>query len=66
MAPFLSYRENTRAKMLARRFFKEIFTNYSLPQSIISDRGSVFAAKFTGVPYKAFDVKQNLLTAFYS
>ena len=64
MALFLLYKKNTGAETLAR-FFKKIFTNYSLLKSIISDRGSVFAAKFTGALYKALDIKQNLLKAFY-
>ena len=65
MACFLPYREETGADMLARQFLKDIFANHRLPQSIVSNRGSIFAAKFTKVLYKALDIKRNLSTAFY-
>ena len=65
MAYFLPYREDTRVNILARGFLKDIFANYGLPQLIVLDRGSVFAAKFTKALYKALDVKRNLLTAFH-
>ena len=65
MACFLPYKEGTGADVLARQFFRDIFANHGLPQSIISDRGSVFAAKFTKALYKALDIKKSLFTAFH-
>ena len=65
MACFLPYRENTGADILARRFFKDIFANHGLPQSIMSDRGNVLAANFTRAFYRALDVKRNLFMAFH-
>ena len=65
MACFLPYKEDTRADVLARQFLKDIFANHRLPQSIVLDKGSIFAAKFTKALYKALDVKKNLSTAFY-
>ena len=66
MACFLPYKEEIRADVLARQFLKDIFANHGLPQSIVSDRGIIFAAKFTKALYKALDIKRNLSTAFYS
>ena len=65
MACFLPYKEDTEPDILAQRFFKDIFANHGLPRSIVLDRGSVFAAKFTRALYKALDIKRNLLTAFH-
>ena len=65
IACFLPYREDTGANILARRFLKDIFANHGLPQSIVSDKGSVFVAKFTKALYQALDVKKNLFTAFH-
>ena len=65
MTCFLLNREVTGIDVLARQFLKDIFANYSLPQSIVLDKGSVFAAKFTKALYKALDVKKNLSTAFH-
>ena len=65
MACFLPYREDTRANILAKRFLKDIFANHGLPQSILSDKGSVFAAKFMKALYQALDVKRNLFTVFH-
>ena len=66
MACFLPYREDTGADGLARQFLKNIFANHRLPHSIMLDRGSVIAAKFTKALYKALDVKRNLSIAFHS
>ena len=65
IACFLPYREGIRADVLARQFFRDIFANHGLSQSIISDKGSVFAANVTKALYKALDVKRNLSTAFH-
>ena len=65
MACFLPYKEGTGADVLARQFPRNIFANHGLPQSIISDKGSVFAAKFTKALYKALNVKRNLSAAFH-
>ena len=65
MACFLPFREDTRADVLARPFLKDIFANHGLPQSIVLNKGSVFAAKFTKALYKALVVKKNLSTAFH-
>ena len=65
MACFLPYKEDTGANILAKRFLKDIFTNHGLPQLIVFDKGSVFAAKFTKVLYQPLDVKRNLSTAFH-
>ena len=65
MACFLPYREDIVADILARQLFKDIFANHGLPQSIVLDKGSVFAAKFTRALYKALNVKMNLSIAFH-
>ena len=65
MACFLPYKEDTGANILARHFHKDIFAINGLPQSIASDKGSVFAAKFTRALYRALDVKRNLSMAFH-
>ena len=66
MACFLPYKEETGTDVLARQFLKDIFANHGLPQLIVSNRDSVFAAKFTKALYKALDIKRNLSTAFHS
>ena len=65
MACFLPYKEDTGADVLARQFLKDIFANHKMPQSIVLDKGSIFAAKFTKALYKALDVERNLSTAFH-
>ena len=64
MICFLPYKKDTGADILARRFLKNIFANHGLSQSIVLDRSSVFAPKFTKAFYEALDVKRNLSTAF--
>ena len=44
---------------------KEIFASHRLSQSIVLNRGSVFAVKFTKSLYKALDEKENLSMAFH-
>ena len=58
MACFLHYKEETRADILARCFLKYIFSTHKLLQSIVLDKGSIFAAKFTKA---ALDIKRKLL-----
>ena len=65
MASFLPYREEAGADVLARQFLKDIFANHGLPQSIVSNRGSIFTTKFTKALCKALDVKRNLSIAFH-
>ena len=65
MACFLPYRKDTGADILAKQFLKDIFANHRLLQLIVSDRDSVFAAKFTRALYQGLEVKKNLSTAFH-
>ena len=65
IACFLPYRENTGANILAQRFLRGIFANHGLLRSIVLNRGSIFAAKFTRALYKALDFKKILSTAFH-
>ena len=64
MVCFMPYKEDTGVDILARQFLMNIFANHGLSQSIVLDKGSVFAAKFTRAFYRALDVKKNLSTAF--
>ena len=65
MVSFLPYKKNTGADILARGFLKDIFANHGFSQSIVSDKGIIFAAKFTRALYKTLDVKKNLSLALH-
>jgi hypothetical protein len=64
-AYYISYRSIT-AQVVADLFYREIFKHYSLPRSIVSDRGTQFVSYFWLVLYRRMGVKAALSTAYYS
>jgi hypothetical protein len=64
-AHYISYRSIT-AQVVADLFYKEIFKHYSLPRSIVSDRGTQFVSYFWLALYRRMGVKAALSTAYYS
>lgn len=43
-----------------------VVKHYSLPESIINNRSSLFTSKFWSLLYSFLDIKQKLFAAFYS
>ncbi|KIK13097.1 hypothetical protein PISMIDRAFT_18236 [Pisolithus microcarpus 441] len=50
---------------IARLFHKHVYARFSLPESIISDRGPQFASAFTRELYKSLGVQSKLSTAYH-
>jgi len=65
MTYFVATTEGTSAEGLARLFRNNVWKLHRLPESVVSDRGSQFAAKPTKELNKILRIETKLLTAFY-
>ncbi|CEP07157.1 hypothetical protein [Parasitella parasitica] len=64
MAHFIPCNESMPAKELASLFINNIFKLHGLPTSIVSDRGSLFTAKFWKNLLQNLQIQANMSTAF--
>lgn len=64
-AHFVPTLESITSSDLARMFLDRIFRYHGLPDSIISDRGSVFVSKFWKELLRLLDVKVKTSTAYH-
>ena len=65
MTHFVAITEGTSAKGLARLFRDNIWKFHGLPESMVSDRGSQFAAELTKELNRMLGIKTRLSTAFH-
>lgn len=65
MAIFVPTYNTIDAESTCDLFLRHVFCHFGFPSSIISDRGVTFTSKFTKALLSAFNVKQNLSTAFH-
>ena len=65
MVYFISTTKKTSAKRLARLFRDNVWKLHSLPESIISDRGSQFVVGLMKELNEMLGIKSKLSTAFY-
>lgn len=65
MAHFIPTSDDVDAEGTVALFLSRIVSAHGLPEDIISDRGSVFTARFTQAVMKELKVTQNLSTAFH-
>lgn len=65
MAHFVPTSDDIDAEGIVSLFVSRIVSAHGLPDDIVSDRGSVFTAKFTQAIMKSLGVTQNLSTAFH-
>jgi hypothetical protein len=65
MAHFVTYKDTMGPKDLAEGFIAHIVQTHGLPNSIISDRGSLFTSKFWKQIMEAMGTTRNLSTAFH-
>ena len=65
MAYFIPCNEDMNAPEFAQLFLQNIFTQHGLPQSIVSDRGSVFTSNFVRSLCQLAGIQQKMSTAFH-
>jgi hypothetical protein len=65
MAHFIPTSDEVDADNTVSLFLSRIVSAHGLPDDIVSDRGSVFTARFTQAIMNALGVTQNLSTAFH-
>src|SRR6202041_871612 len=65
MAHFIPTREDLDAPGLAELFLNYVWKLHGTPESVVSDRGAVFASKFTRELYKRLGIRPRLSTAFH-
>ena len=65
MTHFVATTEGTMAERLARLFRDNVWRLYSLPQSVVSDRGPQFAAELTKELNRMLGIQTKLSTAFH-
>jgi hypothetical protein len=65
MALFVPTFDQIDAEGTVKLFITHVFSQYGLPNDIVSDRGVVFTSKFTQAMLKKLNVKQKLSTAFH-
>jgi hypothetical protein len=65
MAHFSPTNSDVTAEQTAELYLRNVFKNHSLPQDIVSDRGSQFVSKFTRRLLELLDVKGNRSTAYH-
>lgn len=53
------------AQELARLFLRNVWKLYGLPNSIVSDRGSLFVSEFWKLVYSLLLITLSLSTAYY-
>jgi hypothetical protein len=62
---FIPCIEEISGEETAATYTKHVFTRYSLPSKIISDRGPRFTSKFTQELCKLLGIQQNIWTAYH-
>ena len=65
MAHFIPCTDEIDSEGTARLFADHVFRLHGLPRSVVSDRGSVFASKFTRALCKILQISQNMSTAYH-
>ena len=65
MTHFVAATKGTSVEGLARLFRNNMWKLYSLPKSVVSDRGPQFAAELTKELNRMLEIKIKLSTAFY-
>jgi hypothetical protein len=65
MSHFIACKDTMTPKDLAKGFMFHVVRAHSLPNSIISDRGSLFTSRFWKQIMKAMGTTRNLSTAFH-
>ena len=65
MTHFVATTEGTLAERLARLFRDNVWKLHGLPKSVVSDRGSQFAAELTKKLNRMLEIKMKLSTTFY-
>jgi hypothetical protein len=65
MAHYIPCQKTTDAPGFARLFLKNIVRLHGLPDSIVSDRGSIFTSHFWKALSRLLNMKQRLSTAFH-
>lgn len=65
MAHFIPCRETITAPELSDLLVSEIFKHHGLPDSIVSDRGSVFVSQFWSHVCKSLRIKRGLSTSYH-
>lgn len=65
MARYIAARMDWTAERLAQAFLEHVWRDKGLPDSIVSDRGSLFTSKFWSALCFHLKIKQRLSTAFH-
>lgn len=65
MAIFLPTHNSIDAEGTCDLLLRHVFCHFGFPADIVSDRGVTFTSKFTAALMKAFNIKQNMSTAFH-
>lgn len=65
MARYIAARMDWAAERLAQAFLEHVWRDKGLPDSIVSDRGSLFTSKFWSASCFYLKIKQRLSTAFH-
>ena len=65
MARYLACRKTINAPELVELLFKRVFSLFSVPQGIVSDRGTVFTSKFWFTLCFYIHMKQRLSFAYH-
>ena len=65
IARFILYTKDVAAEELDNILYDEIFLRYSVPRSIMTNRGLVFTLNYLGILYYYLAIRRLLLTAFY-
>jgi transposase InsO family protein len=63
--PYYAGEDNLNSEQIARLFLYHVWKHYGLPESIISDRGSVFISYFWSSLCKLLGIARKPSTAFY-
>ena len=64
-AVFIPCTKEENALMTAELFRDHIWCQHSLPSSVVSNRGSIFASHFMGKLYKILEIKRKMSIAFH-
>lgn len=65
MAHFIPCNSNLDSQIFARIYRDSVFRLHGLPESVISDRGSIFTSKYTTDLCRLLNIKSRLSTAFH-
>lgn len=65
MAHFVPCNSNLNSQTFARLYRDSIFRLHGLPESVVSDRGSIFTSSFTMELSKILSIRTRLSTAFH-